>query len=183
VRRISLTAKILLGLVALAGVLVYLAVIDLGINAGLIHSGVRVGHLNVGRLTDTEAERLIKQVGEEMRSTPIVFTADGLPLYSWTPDELGWQPRPKRMVQRAMKVGRRDDFGKSLSDRLKAWFGGVKIRWERPKPWRVRRVVEAVATDAALLDLDVNKARMHYLIRKATWAWPRQSFYEIPMKG
>jgi hypothetical protein len=86
------------------------------------------------------------------------------------------------MVERAMNVGRRRAFGASLSDRMKAWFGGVKIRWERPKPWRVRREVNVVAAEAALLEMDVNKARLHYLIRKATWAWPRAAFYEIPLK-
>jgi hypothetical protein len=182
VKQISLTAKIVLGLVALGGVVLYLVVLDLGVNAGLIHSGVRVGHLDVGRLTDTEAQRLISDVGKEMQETPIVFTADGLPLYSWSPDELGWQPRPQKMVERAMNVGRRGDFGASLSDRIKAWFGGVKIRWERPKPWRVRREVNAVAAEAALLEMDVNKARLKFLIRKATWAWPREPFYEIPLK-
>jgi hypothetical protein len=181
--QISLTAKIVLALVAAAGVVFYLVVLDLGINAGLIHGGVRVGHLDVGRLTDTEAQRLINDVGREMQATPIKFTADGLPMYSWTPDELGWQPRPKKMVARAMKVGRRGDFGRSLGDRLKAWFGGVKIRWERPKPWRVRREVNHVAAEAALVDMDVDKARLQFLIRKATWDWPRAPFYEIPLKG
>src|ERR671914_593287 len=116
-KQLSVTARLVLCLVAVLGTCVYLVVADLGINAGLIHYGVQVGHVDVGRMTDTEATRTIEDAGAEMAASPIVFTADGLPTYSWLPEELGWQPRATLITERALKVGRRRVLTQSISER------------------------------------------------------------------
>jgi hypothetical protein len=182
-KNLSATAKIVMGLVALLGVFVVLVVADLGVNAGLIHYGVRVGHIDVGGMTPAEAERVIGEVGTEMQTTPIVFSSEGLGPYTWTPEELGWEPRKLDLAERAMKVGRRSDIFLSFGDRIKSWFKGIKIRWERPDRGVVRREVREIADEAELIGLVVDKAKMQYLIRKATWDWPREPVYAIPFKS
>jgi hypothetical protein len=180
-KQLSITARIVLSVVAAFGACIYLVVADLGINAGLIHYGVSVGQVDVGRMTDGEAGQLIEEAGEEMAASPIVFTADGLPMYSWLPDELGWQPRATLMVERALKVGRREALTTSISERFSSYFGGLILRWERPKGWRVRQAIADVAADAALIDLDVDEEKMARMIRHAARSWPRKEFYPIPL--
>jgi hypothetical protein len=180
-KQLSMTAKLVLVLVATFGVCAYLVVADLGINAGLIHYGVNVGHVDVGRMTDGEAAHAIEEAGAEMAAAPVVFTADGLPLYSWMPDELGWQPRAKLMVERALKVGRRKALSTSISERFSSYVGGLTVRWERPKGWRVDRAINDVAADAALIGLDVDEEKMERMIRHAVRSWPRKELYEIPL--
>jgi hypothetical protein len=180
-KQLSVTARLVLCLVAALGACVYLVVADLGINAGLIHYGVQVGHVEVGRMTDAEATQTIEDAGAEMAATPIVFTADGLSTYSWLPEELGWQPRATLMTERALKVGRRRVLTQSISERVASYFGGVTLRWERPRGWRVNRAVEDVAADAALMGLDVDEAKMARMIRHAARTWPRKNSYQIPL--
>ena len=181
---LSVTSKIVMTAGALLGIFTFIVIADLGVNAGLIHYGVRVGHIDVGGMSPLEAERVIEEVGAEMAATPIVFQGGGLGPYSWIPSELGWNPRKFEMSDKAMKVGRRGNVLRSLGDRVKCWTKGIKIRWYRPRRHRViRREVQAIAAEAELLGLTVDKAKMQFLIRKATWDWPRDPFYEIPFKS
>ena len=180
--RFSAPTKVLAGLGVVGVIGAYAIVLDLGLNAGLIHEGVRIGHLDVGRMTEIEARRMVDRAGLEMMQSPVSFTTDGLPIYAWTPEELGWDHRPTLMSELAMNVGRRAELLASLGDRVKAWVKGVKIRWERPNPWIVRRTVKEVAADGLEAGLTIDKARMQYLIRKAIWSWPRAPVYEIPLK-
>jgi hypothetical protein len=168
--------------VDLLGIFTFVVIADLGINAGLIHYGVRVGHINVGGMSPLAAERVIEDVGDEMASTPIVFRGGGLGPYSWTPSELGWDPKKFEMSARAMKVGRRGNVLRSFGDRVKSWTKGIKIRWERPRKPAVHREVQAIAEEAEVVGLTVDKSKMKYLIRKAIWDWPRDPSYEIPFK-
>jgi hypothetical protein len=158
-------------------------VADLGINAGLIHYGVQVGHVDVGGMTPGEAERVIGEVGDEMLATPIAFAAEGLGPYTWSPAELGWEPRKFDLVQRAMNVGRRPNLFRSLGDRVTSWFAGVEISWGQPRQRRVGKVVAQVAEEGELLGLVVDRARLRVLIEEAIWDWPRQPVYEIPLKS
>jgi hypothetical protein len=169
--------------VALLGIFTFVVIADLGINAGLIHYGVRVGHIDVGGMSPLAAERVIESVGAEMASTPIIFRGGGLGPYSWTPFELGWEPKKFEMSAKAMKVGRRGNVFRSFGDRVKSWTKGIKIRWDRPRRPIVRREVRAIAEEAELVGLTVDKSKMQFLIRKATWDWPRDPFYEIPFKS
>jgi hypothetical protein len=169
--------------VALLGIFTFVVIADLGINAGLIHYGVRVGHIDVGGMSPLAAERVIEDVGAEMASTPITFRGSGLGPYSWTPLELGWEPKKFEMSAKAMKVGRRGNVLRSLGDRVKSWTKGIKIRWERPRKPTVHREVRAIAEEAEVVGLTVDKSKMKYLIRKAIWDWPRDPFYEIPFKS
>jgi hypothetical protein len=180
-RHLSLPARLILLLVAALSVCAYLVIADIGVNAGLVHHGVRVGHVDIGRMTDGEALDAVESAGEQMAETPIVFTADGFQMYSWTPAELGWQPRATLMVERALKVGRRESVGRSVWERVRSYFGGLTVRWERPKGWRVERAIADVAGDGFLLGREVDTERMARMIRHAVRSWPRREFYEIPL--
>jgi len=169
--------------VAVVGLFTFVVIADLGINAGLIHYGVKVGHLDVGGMSPVAAERLIEDVGREMASTPIVFRGGRLGTYSWMPSELEWAPRKFEMSAAAMKVGRRGNILRSLGDRLKSWTRGIQIDWAGPSRQRVRLLVRAVAEDAEGLGLTVDQEDMQALMREAAWDWPRRPFYEIPFES
>lgn len=47
-KKLSLLTRVLLGLGALVGVLLYLLIVDLGVTAGRIHYGVSVSGFDVG---------------------------------------------------------------------------------------------------------------------------------------
>jgi hypothetical protein len=180
-KQLSPAARLILAAVATLGICAYLAIADLGMNAGLIHWGVSVGSVDIGRMTGGEAFQALQDEGAEMAATPVVFTTDGLPLYSWLPDELGWRPQASLLVERALKVGRRHALTTSISERWSGYFGGVTIKWDRPKGWRVARAVDDVSADAALINLDVDEAKMTRMLRHAVRSWPRKELYQIPL--
>ena len=179
-----MTARIVMVSVGLLGVLAFIVIAELGINAGLIHYGVKIGHLDVGGMTPREAERLIEDVGREMASTPIVFRGGGLGPYSWTPSELDWEPRKVEMSRQAMDVGRTGNLFRSLADRVKSWTGGIRLRWSPPDRGKVELVALIVAQDAdETTRLTVDEAKLESLIIEAVWDWPRARFYEIPFES
>jgi hypothetical protein len=180
-KQLSLSARLVLTALASLGICAYLVIADLGMNAGLIHWGVSVGEVDVGRMTGGEAFDALQNAGTEMAATPVVFTTDGLPLYSWLPDELGWRPQAPLLVERALKVGRRHALTTSISERWSGYFGGVTIKWDRPKGWRVTRAVDDISADAALINLDVDETKLARMLRHAVRSWPRKELYQIPL--
>jgi hypothetical protein len=179
-KQLSVAAKLTLGTLAAVALISYLAVVDLGMNAGLIHYGVSVGHVDIGRMTNSEAMEAIEVAGAEMSAEPIVFGGGGLPLYSWLPAELGWQPRASLMVERASSVGRRNSLTTSISERVRSYLGGLTVRWERPKGWRVKGVIADVVVGAAARNIEVDTEKLERRIRRAVRSWPREEVYEIP---
>jgi len=169
--------------VGVVGIFSFVVIADLGINAGLIHYGVKIGHLDVGGMSPVAAERLVQEVGREVASTPIVFRGGSLGTYSWTPSDLGWEPRTFEMTERAMKVGRRGNVFRSFGDRLRSWAGGIQIRWGAPSRNMIRLLALAVAEEAERQGLAVDQAELQSRMRAATWDWPREPFYEIPFES
>jgi hypothetical protein len=178
-----MTARVVLASVGLLGIFAFLVIAELGINAGLIHYGVKIGHVDVGGMSPVAAERLLDQVGKEMESTPIVFRGGALGTYSWTPSELGWAPRKFEMSAEAMDVGRTGGLSRSLADRLRSWTRGVELGWGPANRVDARSVAEAVAEEAESAGLNVDVQKLESRMLKATWDWPRRPFYEIPFES
>jgi len=168
--------------VGVLGFFSFVVIADLGINAGLIHHGVKIGHLDVGGMSPVAAERLVQKVGREVASTPIVFRGDSLGTYSWLPSDLGWEPRTFEMTAQAMNVGRRGNVFRSFGDRLRSWAGGIEIRWGAPSQNKIRLLALALAEEAEQQGLTVDRAELQSRMRAATWDWPREPFYEIPFQ-
>jgi hypothetical protein len=183
VRNLSKTARIVMASVAVLGILAFLVIAELGINAGLIHYGVKIGHLDVGGMSPVAAERLLDRVGKEMESAPVVFRGGALGTYSWLPSELGWEPRKFEMSQQAMNVGRKGNLLRSLSDRIKSWTQGVELHWAPPSRDHVDELADTVAQEAEERGFKVDLAELKARMLQATWDWPRKPFYEIPFES
>ena len=84
-----------------AALLAYAAIADLGINAGRGHYGVTVKDVEVGGMTFAEAEEVLRERGEKLRSTPICFTRDDF-LACAHPADLGWFPGVRQTLDQAM---------------------------------------------------------------------------------
>ncbi|MCA1704987.1 MAG: hypothetical protein LC808_17680, partial [Actinobacteria bacterium] len=64
-------------LLLLVGLLLYLLLVDLGVNAGRVHYGVTVGGYDVGGHTYPETFELLRERGKELEKAPIVLGAEG----------------------------------------------------------------------------------------------------------
>ncbi len=176
----SIRARAALALAALFGVVVYLVIVDYGISAGRIHHGVEVAGFDVGGMTFAEAEEYLTRQGEKLEDTPILFVAHGFDCRD-VPRNLGWGPQPYDTAAAALDVGRGDVLT-SLSERVRAWFGGVRIGWAgKPDPRKVGRFLNYCEENAAAVGAELNRAKLRYRVRRAIETWPRREFFRIPL--
>jgi hypothetical protein len=174
---ISRRAKIVLGTGALIAVIVYLIIVDIGISAGRIHSGVTVNEIDVGGYTETEAVEVLTDRAEELMFDPITFT-DGQNLnLTFRPFDVGWRPRVADAAHEAIRVGRDDAPFGALADRLQAWFGGVKIAWTgAPRARKVTTLIDEWQEQAAGLGLTIDAGKLRYRLKRAIVTSPRRIF-------
>jgi hypothetical protein len=177
---LSLRARIMLGLLALAGLIAYAIVVDLGVSAGRIHSGVNVRGVDVGGLTRTEAYDELKPWGDRLRNEPVTFTTEGLNFH-FLPSEIGWWPNSLATADSAMAVGREGGPVRAVADRFRGWVGGVEIAWEGgPRAIKVEEMIDSWEVQADALGLQIWRGRLRVLIRRAIQTWPRKP-WPIPM--
>jgi hypothetical protein len=173
--KLSSTAKVVLAVSALIGAALFLVILDLGINAGQVHRGVTIDHLNLGGLTELEAVDLLDHRGTKMSQTPITFERQGVRC-SFLPSDVGWRPSVHRAVSKALAVGREGSIWTAGDQRLQAWLGGIKIVWpDRPNHRKVGAVLDECEQLAASGGLQVSRWRMRLSIRRALTAWPRRT--------
>ena len=179
-RRISPLARILLLTTALAGAISYLAIVDLGVNAGLVHRGVNVGHLDVGGLSRAEAAAEIERAGIEMRETSIRLEIEDVGMMLVYPRDFGWKPRADQMAEAAMAIGREGGILAASSDRVSAWFGGHRLPWDEPRTKPLRRQIRAVIRAARTAGVNVGWNPVRQTLISATYDWPRRDLYHVP---
>jgi hypothetical protein len=173
---VSRRAKIVLGVGGLLAVVAYVVIVDVGISAGRIHRGVSVNDIDVGGLTETEAVEVLTDRAEELMSKPVTFTAEYLNL-TFYPADVGWRPRAADAAHEAIRVGRDDAPFGALADRLRAWFGEVKIAWTgAPRAHKVTLLIEEWQEQAAGLGITIDAARLRYRLKRAIVTWPRRTF-------
>jgi hypothetical protein len=178
--KLSRTAKVILSLSGLLGLLLFVVIVDLGVNAGQIHHGVRIDHLNVGGLTEVEATRLLGRRGREMSQTPIRFQSGSVKC-TFLPSQAGWVPKVHRTVAEALSVGREGSLLHAAGQRIKAWFGGVRIEWpDLPNRHRVAAILDHCQEIARSAGVEIARWSMRLRIRSALTTWPRPSF-RIPL--
>lgn len=187
---VSLSAKAVLGLFAAIGALAFIAIVELGVNAGRIHYGVRVGGVSVGGMTQIEAAKALARARRDdplknrMKSTPVVFTRGKLKL-SVVPGRVGWLARPALTADRAVQVGRQD-LWTSIDQRTRAWLGGVKIPWTGvPSSTKIGFLLNHWQTkirNAGYTFTRADRAKLRYKLKRAMSAWPRSTF-RIPVSG
>jgi hypothetical protein len=178
--KLSRTAKIVLSVSALIAALVFLIIVDLGVNAGRIHYGVRLDHLNLGGLTELEAVDVLNRRGVEMAQAPVIFKRQSVTC-TFLPLAVGWTPKVRRAVSDALAVGREGSLAHAGRQRVHAWFGGVRIKWpDRTNRHEVRTVLDQCQGRAAAAGLQIARLKMRLKIKAALVTWPRRTF-RIPL--
>lgn len=188
---VSRTSRVVLIVVAVVVFLGYLLVVELGINAGRIHHGVTVrGGVNVGGMTRAEAFEALEDQAQAMLADDIVLGGQGVHVrfYPRLPEgasedrlQASWSPQRAATVEAAMAVGREDAPFGALIDRVRAWFGGVRVPWQgKARSPSVTKIIDKVERLGAKDGLVLDRPELRLKIRRALNSWPRQRFYRIP---
>ena len=173
--------KVFLGLVGVLILIGYLVLIDLGINAGRVHRGVRVDGIEIGGLTLREAAALLVDAGEDLEGQEIIPTAEGFDC-RFTPGDAGWDPQPVVTAQMAMRVGRTDAPIGALADRARAYLDGIEIDWAgQPKRRKVDGLLDKCEQQATALGVVIKRYALRGEIRRALGSTTRRTF-SIPLK-
>jgi hypothetical protein len=178
---VSPRAKLILAVGVVAGLLLYLLVVDLGVNAGRVHHGVSVPGLDLGGLTEAEAIPKLEELGTTLRDAPIVFSTPGFDCRV-APRELGWGPQPFDTVRAAMKVGRSGGLWTSLEERLGAWLGGSEIGWAGSlRESAVERWLDDCEELAGGMRVAIDIDKLRVELERLVETWPRQQVYNLPL--
>ena len=171
----------LVGLVALlVGLIGYLALVELGVNAGRVHRGVTVQGVDIGGQTFVEAEETLTLRGKELKRTPVIFGAEGFDC-RFIPSRIGWGPQPHDTAESAMDIGRPIVSFASVAERVEAWFEGVEVMWaDHPDPISVKKLVDECDENARALGLQLDRVRLRSEIDRAIVTWPRPAPFPVP---
>jgi hypothetical protein len=180
-KRVPPYVKPLSVVLGLIGLIVFLLIVEFGVNAGRIHYGVEVGEIDVGGLTLSEAEELLERRGDKLKTMPIVFGAEGFDC-RFTPKEIGWGPQPFDTASAAMEIGRPLLSFDSIGERVDAWFTGIKLKWGQPDPERVERIVNDCERNSRGLNLTIDRERLRSYISEAIVADPRPPMFPVPLE-
>jgi hypothetical protein len=187
---ISVSAKTVLALFAVLGLLAFVVIAELGINAGRVHYGVSVGSVQLGGMTQIDAAKALdKAKGDDalkarMKSTPVILTRGDLKL-SVVPSRVGWVASPNATADRAMQVGRQGIWS-STTQRLHAYLGGVTVPWAgAPSSTKVGFLLNHWASkirQAGFTFTQKDRAHLRYKLKRSMSAWPR-TIIRIPVSG
>jgi hypothetical protein len=179
---VSRVAKLFVTLGVVLAVVIFLVIVDLGVNAGRIHYGVSVEKVDVGGLTAPQAADRLREHGLRLKSTAITFSAPGASC-SFLPAQLGWGPQPADTTKLALAVGREGvPFG-ALADRVHAWFGGVKVGWAGSTDKdEVDEFLAECEESASGQGLVIDRGQLRYRVRRAIVTWPRPVSFRFPLE-
>jgi hypothetical protein len=182
--RVSRLAKALLWISLVVGIFVWLILVDLGVNAGRIHYGVSVmGGAHIGGMTEVEAAEYLERREVLLTSRQVVFGARELGEVSFYPYDVGWKGHPATTARVAMTIGRSGGPFAALGDRIDAWAGGIKLKWEgHANPVKVTAIIDKLAARAAGRGLTLNAPKFRSKIKRALVTWPRRPWYRIPIE-
>ncbi len=180
VMRLTPSTKAVIVVVLLLAGLVYLLLVEVAVSAGRVHHGVNVQGFDIGGLNQQEAVDALRERGDEMKQTPMIFTTEGFDC-RFTPEQLGWGPQPADTAAAAMEVGREGFPLEALAERWRAWTSGVTIDWEGSTiPARVGRELNRCEEASEGLGIEIDRPRLRYLIKQNIAKWPREPV-EIPL--
>ncbi|MGH2752256.1 MAG: hypothetical protein ACRDK3_15505 [Actinomycetota bacterium] len=175
-RNLSITAKTVLALVALAGLLAFALVADLGINAGVVHRGVTVQGFEVGGLTFEQTREALNAHRSTLRGSAVCFSGEGYRDCIW-PEEVGWFPDADEIeatTEEAFDVGRSGGLS-SIGDRVRAWTGNVSVKWTaRPRRALVADLLDEWEEQLAARGLELDRRKMRGKVRRAVTMTPRK---------
>ncbi|HEX2239889.1 MAG TPA: hypothetical protein VHJ82_01920 [Actinomycetota bacterium] len=179
----SYLGKVILTIMVVLGVLSYAVIVDWGVSAGRVHAGVAVQDVDLGGLTEQEAADALADRGTELGADALVFVRDTVQC-SFFPFEVGWKPKPFQTAREAMQVGRVGLPFAATLDRVRAWFGGVKVRWaDKTSAKKVGEFLDECEADADDAGVLIDRGKFRFKIRRALIRWPRKDAYRIPVLG
>ena len=174
--------KVVIALSALAGAVLFLIVVDLGVAAGRIHAGVEVDGVDVGGESVPDAVALLTEEGKELKRKPLVFQGPpGVECERRSPAVLGWGPQPSDTARKAYSVGREDAPFGALRDRARAWVGGVDVGWaDSPDEAKVAAFIADCETVARAGGYEVDTDALREQIERAI-VTPDRQIYDLPL--
>ena len=178
-RGLSRTAKAsIAGATALCLVL-FVIIVDLGINAGVVHHGITVSGLDVGGLTLEETQSALQEHRTRVRKAEVCFSGPDFE-DCLLPEDFGWFPseeRIKTVALDAFDVGRTGEPLTALRARLRAWSGDIKL-WlpHAVQPLRVTNIIDEWEQTLIESDLRLDREEARARIKDALAAWPRRTF-------
>lgn len=181
--RLSRTAQFLLSVAVIVGTSAFIIVVDVGVHAGRIHSGVRVDDIDVGYMTVDEAAETLEREVPEMLQGPVIFQGPPPVDCRFHAYETGWTPYPKETARSALRVGRHGAPFGALADRVTAWTTGVKVKWEARRS--VRRVVELIddcEQRVRAAGLELRRYKFRRKIWRAVQTPPPRRIFRLPVR-
>lgn len=173
---ISRGSKIVVAVGAVLGLSFFALVVELGVNAGVIHHGVSINDIDVGGKTEEEVVDELQRRVDVLSDEAILFTAEFLD-FEFYPEDIGWRPRVVETAAKAMRIGRDDAPFGALADRFRAWFGGVTLYWTgSPRARMVSAMLDEWEAAAAGVGAEIDRWRTRKRIRRAIVTWPRHPF-------
>lgn len=170
--------------VAIGGViafLLFLIVVDLGVNAGRVHYGVSVTGVDLGGKTRVEAIEALRERKGDIEGQVILLTAEGLNL-GIQPSQLGWDPNVRATVRDAYDVGREDAPFGALADRVASWLWGSKVPFRGGvNPSKMNRRLAEWDERLTALGTPLDKPALRDLLRDAI-AEGRTGPFEFPVR-
>lgn len=167
-------AKIGLAIVSIVGLLIYLVILDYGVNAGRIHYGVKVADIDVGGLTQEEAREVLEEREEQLVSQPVIVTREGLTCH-FEPREIGWRGRPFVTSVAAYRIGRGESRIAALGARLKAWTSGATVDWaDQVNGPALATILDLCERNARGVGYEIRRYLLRQRMRAAITQWPRQ---------
>lgn len=163
------------------GLLGWAVIVDLGVNAGRIHRGVKAGGIDVGGMTEVEAFRVLSDRGELLLEKPNVFSAENIQC-TFLPAELGWGPQVDSTVDNAYAVGRESGPFKSLLERFSTWITGHEVGWAgKTNARKVGIFINKCVKQAEPFGVSIDKARLRFLVKRAIVTYP-ETIFEVPIE-
>lgn len=166
-----------------AATLGWLVLVDLGVNAGQIHYGVRASRgYSVGGMTEEEAGAALVERMELAGSNTLILSSAGIRVRVKPIRDLGWRPRPIATAHQAMRVGRDGTLLVALANRARAWFGAVTVPWQGGfNPRRVSGFINRVEDEVTDAGHDLDRAKLRGKIKRLSVQWPRRRWYRLPV--
>jgi len=176
VRGLSRTAKASIAGVTALFLILFGIVVDLGINAGVVHHGVTVSGLDVGGLTLEETQSALLDHRGRMRQAEVCFSGPDFE-DCLLPEDFGWFPsegRIRTVALEAYDVGRIGGPLSALRERVRAWSGDVDLSLPHSvRPWMVTNVIDEWEQTLIESDLRLDREGARTTIKDALAAWPR----------
>ena len=178
-RGLSRRAKASIAGVSTLFLILFGIVVDLGINAGVVHHGVSVSGLDVGGLTLEETQSVLHDHRARLRQAEVCFSGPDFE-DCLLPEDFGWFPseeRIKTVALEAFDVGRTGGPLTALRERLRAWSGDIKLSLPHSvQHLKVTNIIDEWEQTLIDSDLTLDREGARARIKDALAAWPRSTF-------